>query len=119
MAGHRHVKARAPVVLLLNLMTQPGETDGMMGIDHLQALVRHVGSGGFDAVLASSAPIPEPLLSHYAEAGSAPVAVDRAALESAGVEVIEADLLAVDRDLIRHDPEKLARVVLDLANGDA
>src|SRR6185295_9450935 len=111
------VKARARVVLLLNLMTQPGETDGMTGIDHLQALVRHVGSRVIDAVLANSAPIPEPLLSHYAEAGSEPVAVDRAALESAGVEVIEADLLAVDRDLIRHDPEKLARVVLGLAEG--
>ena len=33
-------KSRARVVLLLNLMTQPGETDRMMGIDHLTALVR-------------------------------------------------------------------------------
>ena len=33
------------MVLLLNLMTQPGETDGMMGVDHLQALERHAGRG--------------------------------------------------------------------------
>src|SRR6185295_13384073 len=110
-------KAQCRVVLLLNLMTQPGETDGMMGIDHLRALESQIGSRVIDAVLVNSAPIPEPLLSHYAETGSEPVAVDRAALESAGVEVIEADLLAVDRDLIRHDPEKLARVVLGLAEG--
>ena len=106
-------KARARVVLLLNLMTQPGETDGMMGLDHLQALVRHVGPGVIDAVLANSTPIPESLLAHYAEAGSQSVTVDRAALEQAGVEVIEADLLA-DGDLIRHEPEKLARAVLEL-----
>jgi uncharacterized cofD-like protein len=107
-------KARARVVLLLNLMTQPGETDGMMGADHLEALVRHVGPGFIDAVLVNSVPIPESLLTHYAETGSDPVSVDRTALENSGVEVIEADLLAADGDLIRHDPEKLAGVVLGL-----
>ncbi len=110
-------KARARVVLLLNLMTQPGETDGMMGIDHLRALralVRQAGEGIIDAVLVNSAAIPEPLLTHYAETGSEPVSVDRAALEGAGVEVIEADLLAADGGLIRHDPEKLAHAVLEL-----
>jgi uncharacterized cofD-like protein len=108
------VKAEARVVLLLNLMTQPGETDGMMGIDHVRALQRHVGPGVLDAVLVSSTPIPAPLLTHYAATGSEPVAVDRAALEELGLEVIEAELLATDDDLIRHDPEKLAAAVLGL-----
>lgn len=107
-------QSKAPVVLLLNLMTQPGETDGMMGIDHVRALERHVGSGIIDAVLVSSAPIPEPLIRHYAETGSEPVAVERAVLEAMGLKVIEADLLAADGDLIRHDSEKLARAVLEL-----
>ncbi len=108
------VKTRARVVLLLNLMTQPGETDGMIGIDHLRALVRQAGEGIIDAVLVNATGIPPALISHYAETGSEPVAVDRAALEALGVEVHEADLLAADGDLIRHDPEKLARAVLDL-----
>lgn len=107
-------KARARVVLLLNLMTQPGETDGMTGPDHLAALERHAGKGLVDAVLASSTPIPPALLSHYAETGSTPVEVGREALEAAGIEVVEADLLA-EGDLIRHDSEKLARAVLELA----
>ena len=42
------------------------------------------------------------------------MAVDRAALEALGVEVHEADLLAADGDLIRHDSEKLAAAVLAL-----
>jgi uncharacterized cofD-like protein len=107
-------KSKARVVLLLNLMTQPGETDRMMGIDHLNALVRHAGSGVVDAVLVNSTGIPAPLISHYAETNSEPVAVDRAALEAVGVEVHEADLLAADGDLIRHDSEKLAAAVLGL-----
>lgn len=107
-------KAKAPVVLLINLMTQPGETDGMMGADHLRALVRHAGPGLVDAVLINSTPIPEPLIRHYAETGSEPVAVDRAALEELGAKIVEADLLAAG-DLIRHDSAKLAAAVLGLA----
>ncbi len=111
-------KSRARVVLLLNLMTQPGETDGMMGVDHLEAVVRHAGAGLVDAVLASSTPIPGELLTHYAETGSAPVAVDREALERLGVEVLDADLLAPG-ELIRHDSAKLARAVLALARSSS
>ena len=106
-------KSRARVVLLLNLMTQPGETDGMMGGDHLAAIERHIGPGLVHSVLANSRPIPPHLLTHYAETGSAPVVVEREAFERAGVQVVEADLLA-EGDLIRHDPEKLARAVLEL-----
>jgi uncharacterized cofD-like protein len=109
-------KSRAQVVLLLNLMTQPGETDRMMGIDHLNALVRHAGEGIIDAVLVNATEIPAPLIAHYAETGSEPVAVDRAVLEAMGVEVHEADLLAADGDLIRHDSGKLAAAVLEMCS---
>jgi uncharacterized cofD-like protein len=106
-------KSRARVILLLNLMTQPGETDGMMGAAHLRAIERHIGPGLIDTVLYSSTPIPAALLAHYAETGSQPVAVEAAAMARSGVELVGADLLA-EGDLIRHDPEKLSRVVLDL-----
>jgi uncharacterized cofD-like protein len=110
----RVTRPRARVILLLNLMTQPGETDGMTGADHLAALERHARRRFVDAVLVNTAPIPPHLVAHYAETGSEPVAVDQAAIEALGAEVIEADLLAPG-DLVRHDPEKLARAVLALA----
>ena len=106
-------KSKAKAVLLLNLMTQPGETDGMTGVDHLEALLRFTGPGVIDAVLVNSTEIPAPLLAHYAETGSEPVKCDRDALEALGVEIVEADLLA-EGDFIRHDSAKLARAVLDL-----
>jgi uncharacterized cofD-like protein len=106
-------KSRARTVLLLNLMTQPGETDGMSGLDHLKAVERFTGRGLVDAVLVNSVPIPEPLLEHYAETGSEPVRCDREPIEAMGIQIVEADLLA-EGDLIRHDPGKLAAAVLDL-----
>jgi uncharacterized cofD-like protein len=122
--GIRQAIARsgAQVILLLNLMTQPGETDGMMGLDHLAAVERHIGDIGrvggrgdglVDVVLANSTPVPADLLTYYAATGSAPVAVEREALERRGARVVETDLLAPG-DLVRHDPEKLATAVLDL-----
>jgi uncharacterized cofD-like protein len=109
-------RRRGPLILLLNLMTQPGETDDMMGAAHLAAIERHTGRGLVDAVLANSTPIPPSRLAPYAALGSRPVAVERERLEGMGVEVVEADLLA-EQGLIRHDSEKLARAVLGLVEG--
>ena len=114
-------KSPARTVLLLNLMTQPGETDGMSGMDHLLAIERLAGRGLVDAVLVNSAEIPPDLLDHYAETLSEPVRVrreERQELAARGVQVYEADLLA-SGDLIRHDPPKLAQAVMDLLDRSA
>lgn len=114
--GIRQAVAKSPArtVLLLNLMTQPGETDGMTGLDHLKAIERFAGRGLVDAVLVSSSAIPGPLLEHYAETGSEPVLIDRAEVEALGIRVFEADLLASGDEFIRHDPAKLAEAVMEL-----
>ena len=104
-------RSRARVVLPLNLMTQPGETDGMMGLDHLNALDQLVGPDLVDTVVVNATPPPPELLEHYAETGSHPVTAEPEPLRTRGVEVIAADLLAPG-DLIRHDPLKLADAVL-------
>jgi uncharacterized cofD-like protein len=108
-------RSAARVVLPLNLMTQPGETDGMSGMDHLAALDRLVGLDLVDTILVNDA-LPSPaLLEHYAETGSRPITVDLEALQEQGIEVVHRDLLAPG-ELIRHDPVKLAEAVLDTAD---
>ncbi len=107
-------RSPAPVMLVLNLMTQPGETDHMTALDHLAAIEEHAGPNVVDAVLVNKAPLPLAHLEHYAEAGSETVEIDRAAIAARGVEVVERDLLARE-ELIRHDPVKLAAALLELA----
>lgn len=111
-------ESAARVVLLLNLMTQPGETDELDGIAHLDAIEQHAGAGLVDRVLVNATPLPAEPLRMYAVAGARPVGVDRGAFERRGVEVVEADLLA-SGGLIRHDPRKLADAVLELAGAEA
>jgi len=107
-------QSRARKVLVLNLMTQPGETDGMNALEHLEAIEATAGSGLVDVVLTNSTPPDPELVAHYAEAGSMTIAVDREALGARGVELVERPLLSDDMGLIRHDPERLTRAVLEL-----
>lgn len=112
-------RSAARVVLILNIMTQPGETDHMSALEHLDALEHLVadessGERLVDCVLVNSTPPPPALREHYAETGSEVVGVDREVLAERGVTLVERDLLA-SGELIRHDPGKLSRAVLELA----
>ena len=110
------VESAAPVVLLLNLMTQPGETDDMDAVAHVDALERHTGARLVEFVLVNTATLPARAVAAYASAGSRPVEVDAARLKQREIEVVGSDLLA-GGCLLRHDPGKLSRAVLDLARG--
>ena len=103
--------AGAKVILPLNLMTQPGETDDMDAAAHVEALARHLEGNLVDRVLVPAGELPSEVLANYAAVESYPVKVDAAALRSLGVEVEEVDLLAAG-DLIRHDPEKLRLAIV-------
>jgi uncharacterized cofD-like protein len=107
------VSSSAPVVLPINLMTQPGETDGLDAVGHLDAIERHCGPDLVDVVIANATPIPADSLEQYAEVEALPVAVDRESISARGKRIVIADLLLAEGDFVRHDPKKLRAVVLD------
>jgi 2-phospho-L-lactate transferase/gluconeogenesis factor (CofD/UPF0052 family) len=100
-------------VLVANLMTQRGETDGMDCVDHTRAVIAHVGPV-VDVVLLNGRPPAPELIARYAEKGQHPVPADRRALIELGVIPVEADLLK-EGERIRHDSRKVARCLLKLA----
>jgi len=107
-------RARARVALVMNLMTEPGETDGAGALEHLHAIRRHASRVRIHDVLINSAPIPSRLAERYAREGALPITSDIESLRALGCRVVEADLLAPGH-LVRHDPHKLAHAVLELA----
>jgi uncharacterized cofD-like protein len=106
-------ETRALKVMVANLMTQPGETDGMDCLAHVRAVIEHVGPV-LDAVLLNGTLPSEEAVRRYAARGSHPVRVDRRALITAGVIPVEADLLK-EGTRIRHDSRKVARCLLKIA----
>jgi uncharacterized cofD-like protein len=105
--------AQALKICVANLMTEPGETDGMSLGDHLEAMYAHGGRGVLDGVVAHGLRFPADVVARYARAGAMPVATDRERVRGLGVWVTEADL-AGPTELARHHPEKLGRVLARL-----
>ncbi len=97
----------APVVYACNVATQPGETDGYTVAEHVEALIRHVGEGLFDIVLADGMP-PPPFPPEW---GVTPVWTTEDWV--AGLPVVRRDLRNPEWPT-RHDPTKLARAIMEL-----
>jgi uncharacterized cofD-like protein len=107
-------RSRARIVLVMNLMSEPGETDGYTAIDCLTAIRRHAPDIVVHDVLVNTAPIPGERLARYAADGARPIRVDLEALRAQGCWPVERDVLG-GGPKIRHDSHKLARAVLELA----
>jgi uncharacterized cofD-like protein len=112
-------RSRALRVLVANLMTEPGETDGYGVLEHVLAIERHLGRQLFDCVIYNTTPVPETLARSYAEGGAVPVratAFDLAALDRLGVRAIGVPLVSEHpAGKIRHHPERLAAAITALA----
>lgn len=106
--------SRARVVLVMNLMTEPGETDGYGPKDFLRAIRLHTPRLPLHFLLINNAPIPVQVAERYAAEGAKPISADYRRVARLGCLPVLCDLLGSGAQ-IRHDPEKLARAVLQLA----
>lgn len=106
------MEAAAQRVFVLNLVTQEGETLGMSGREHLDALAEHTGIEGSGVVIAHEGPLEVP-------AGHEAVTLSIEDAASHGWELILADLNDEWSDWPQHDPLKLGRVLEGLANPGA
>ncbi|MGB7860760.1 MAG: uridine diphosphate-N-acetylglucosamine-binding protein YvcK [Acidimicrobiia bacterium] len=106
------MSAPAQRVFVLNLVTQDGETLGMSGIDHLEALRDHAGLEGPGIVVAHVGPMDVP-------AGHEAVTVDVDDAARIGWRVVYADLVDSTSDWPVHDPLKLGQVLEGLTGLEA
>jgi len=110
--------SKAPRLYICNLMTQPGETDGLDVSGHLRAIEAQLASLGvnerlFDAVLAQEDLGNSHLLDHYRLHGATPVSCDETSLKKEGYEVMRAPLQgARPSATLRHEPASLAKAVM-------
>lgn len=95
-----------------NIMTQPGETDDLTTSGHLHAILAHTSQNIVDECVVNDGVIPEEIINKYKEQHSDVVVLDIDVIKQQGHNVIEGDIVKVD-DMVRHDPEKLAKVIFD------
>lgn len=108
-------------LFVMNLMTEPGETDGFTAAEHIRAMARHLGAQLFNTVLYNTAAIPPELAASYGCKGAARVRVTAAEiseLADLGVQAIGLPLLSeMPPGKIRHNPERLGAAIAAVAHG--
>ena len=105
-------RAHAVKMYVCNVMTQPGETENMTAADHVESLFVNAGARVCDYVVVNDQP-PSKLLDTYAEEGQIPVESDVARIEAMGLVPIRAEMIS-ETQTVRHDPVKLADIVLSV-----
>src|ERR1700680_2562643 len=105
-------KSKAPRVYISNLMTQPGETSGYSLADHLRAIERHTPRRVIDWVVANRQAISPEVAKRYRAQGAEPVAINIPDLQKLGYRVVLDNLLE-EHGVIRHNPGRLARLLLE------
>tara|TARA_B100000029_G_scaffold367035_1_gene360463 strand:- start:854 stop:2275 length:1422 start_codon:yes stop_codon:yes gene_type:complete len=115
--------SNAPKLYICNLMTQPGETDGLDVGGHIRAIEAQLASLGiskriFGSILAQAEIEPSPLVDYYKAKGAEPVTCDSKELEIKGYKVIQARLQGrKPTPTLRHDSRSLSLAIMRFYRG--
>ena len=114
------LNSSAPKIYISNLMTQPGETDGLDVYDHIKSIEKQLSIFGvnkriFNSILSQVEFEESPLVEYYRSRGAEPVICNKKQLLSEGYYVLQAPLYAKKiMPTLRHDPRRLSRAVMYL-----
>ena len=105
-------EAKAPIMYLCNVVTQPGETDKFTVSDHVALINRYLETKKLDAVIASNTKIDTQIAKkYYTKEQKDPVLIDHDKLKKLGVELIEDDLIIIEDNILRHNSLKLSSLI--------
>lgn len=103
-------KSKARKIYICNIMTQPGETDNFTVADHLFAVEKYLGCN-IDYLIINSGKISENLIKKHVRKNSFVVVDDSNKLIDKN-RIIREDIVS-NKDHVRHDPEKISRVIFE------
>lgn len=115
--AHAVRQAKCPRVYVCNLMTQPGETEAMSILDHVQWIQKTLGILP-DVVLVNETPIPPAIKNRYEREGAIPLCLstqEEKELREIGCEIIKGNFIHIDQDQsLRHNSMRLAETLVRL-----
>ena len=112
--------SRAEIIYVCNLMSRPGQTNGMHAAEHVRELAAYCGRMP-DHVVINTTPLPEAIVVRYAALGTHPILHNcteeegytlycQDVLATEAITTAEGDILV--RSLLRHDSQKLASAIV-------
>ena len=111
---------RGKIVYIMNLMTRASQTHDLTANQHAAGIVKRIGRN-LDHIIVNASPIPQSIRRAYAQQNEYPVkddlgensAVIRAPISSA-VPYRQNPADRTKRSLLRHDPDRLAQILLSI-----
>ncbi len=122
-------ETNAKLVQVVNLVTKPGQTDGWSVTDYVKEIERFTGKNSIDFVLYNTSKPSKEMMKQYSRDGEFPVSSEKIIKPNAinkckmiGLDLLSFydepsvpnDKLAVERTLIRHDGDKVARQIMKI-----
>ncbi|MEK7618132.1 MAG: gluconeogenesis factor YvcK family protein [Patescibacteria group bacterium] len=115
--------SKAKKVLVVNLMTRSGQTDRFSPADFIFEMNHHLGKKKLNVAIINSKKPDSVALKKYKKTGAEFVAPDAKSIKN--IEILKADLLShhlvkkikgdgLERSVLRHDSEKLAKLIYNL-----
>src|SRR3989338_97778 len=119
-------ESRAKKAYVCNIVTQPGLTDDFDASDHVNEVVKYLGRDALDYVIINSGKPSRAVMKKYEKDNAFLVEFSKEEIERTGVKPVIADLLEKREKRkplwekmywLRHDADKLAKVLVNIANG--
>lgn len=107
---HSIQKARAKVIYVINIMTKYGETHQYTGMEFIRQLESHIGRQ-VDGVVYNSKEPDSALMKKYKKQKSDFVRIDSNKKKIGERRIYASNLLDTSGGIVRHDSEKLARII--------
>ncbi|MBP3707634.1 MAG: uridine diphosphate-N-acetylglucosamine-binding protein YvcK [Clostridia bacterium] len=101
-------------IYISNIMTEPGQTYNYSLSDHIKAIKRHIGEGSIDYCIYDTGEVMPEFIRKYNMKGSELVDQDIQKAKAEGVKIIKRDLATIENNHIRHDPDAIARSIIEL-----
>lgn len=103
----------SPVIYACNLMTKLGETAGYGASTFASEVVRYIGGRKLDYLLVNRSDFSQEVLDGYVAEDASPVELDNGDAEKYAHQIMVGDLAYIDGRTVRHNSERLARIVMD------
>jgi len=107
-------ESKAFKIYIPNIMTEPGHTDDYDVSDHIDAIIEHAGNKIIEYCICDNGDIVPEFLRKYNKEGANLVEIDSQKLKGKGIKLVRADISHVEGEYIRHNPEELAKTIIEL-----
>ncbi len=107
-------ESKAIKLYISNIMTEPGQTDNYTLSDHIRAIHAHLGKGVFEYCLADTSDLIPEYVRKYNREGADIVELDSSKVTSQGIKLIKRNISCIKSGFIRHDADKVAKIIMEL-----